>query len=256
MRLFIFMGFILAGFHTEVFTQNSNLDYRLIYIQFSYDNPSPDFEKLARVIPERLTTELSNIPYITNLVTNDIQDTLFDIIHGQYQLASVYNKPTIVKLGKQVGANALLVGKITDHGGDNKFYIDAKIALLESGKFRVEESIIAAKSRFRKAVPLAKLMRKLSKKMRQDIEGKRSPKWLLYVSGAGLVSGILTGGFSFSKQRKYRDATTFSDLERAKNSRNALLASAYSSFAIAGAAVTFFFIKNSKIKRDKFVPHF
>lgn len=236
---------------------SENFRYKLIYTKFDLGEKLTINERLTQTIPEDLTTELSKSKshYITNLVTRDIQDILLNEIDYQHENYAIYNDKTIVELGDQVGANALLWGKIDGFGG-RKFKIDAKIALIRTGERQVEEYIIKGRYRLENTVPYAKAMRRLAKQMRVSIEGRESPKWLLGLSGAAFLAGGFSTYQSFSMHDKYNNAKTIPDLNRYKQSRDDYWVAACTSFAISGVSAIVYLIANKKARKNKPITNF
>ncbi|MCB0595531.1 MAG: hypothetical protein H6557_02480 [Lewinellaceae bacterium] len=233
-------------------SQAEAFHYQLIYAKFNLDKTKISNESLAESIPEYLTTDLSRSPFITNLAIGDDQKKLLEEIEYQYDNFDIHDRKTISEIGKQVGANALLIGKISS-SGDKKIRVDAKIAIIETRVKDIEKYIIRSGSKFGKTAPYTKAMRCLAKQIRKEIEGYGSPKrWM----GAAVVSFIASASLSFgaySMQNKYNNAKTIPELDKYKNSRNNYLTGAGACFLAAGASVIIYIDLNKKNRQRKSV---
>ncbi|MCB0595529.1 MAG: hypothetical protein H6557_02470 [Lewinellaceae bacterium] len=149
--------------------------YKLIYLKFIYGNwieKDGLIGRLSEVIPIDLAAELSISPHIINLVTKEKQHIVLNEIAYQYENWGIYDHNTIAEMSKQSGANALLIGKITD-AGDRKIMVAARIVMMDTGETKVEEYIIKPRHRFQKTVPYVKTIRALAKKICKNIESQK-----------------------------------------------------------------------------------
>ena len=99
-----------------------------------------------------------------------------------------------MKLQNQVGANAAVVGKITQREGEIR--VDVKFVRIETGERFFEDYLIVKENDLRPQSQIAKNMRELSKKICAPM-----PKWPLYAIGSLAVTSVGTGVYAYLQGR-------------------------------------------------------
>lgn len=240
--------FQMAGYSQDA--QAEAFHYRLIYTKFNIDKTKIHNESLARTIPDDLATDLSRSPFISNLAIGDDNKGILEEIEYQYDNFDIHDPGTIAKMGKQPGANALLIGKISSPGG-RKIRVDAKIAIIETRVKDIEKYITRPERKFEKTNPYTRAMRCLAKRMRKEIEGYGSSKpWM----GAAIISFVASASLSFgaySMQNEYNHARTIPELDKYKKYRNNYLLGAGACFLTAGTSIIIYIDRDKKNRQRK-----
>ena len=105
-------------------------------LEFQNTSNSPEYQSLERALREMLTTDLSRVREIRIVERARLSDLIAEMKLAQ---GGFVDPDTAAKLGKGVGARAVLVGSVFVRGGQMR--IDARLVHVSSGKILLTEEM-------------------------------------------------------------------------------------------------------------------
>lgn len=237
--------------------QSIQQGFKLVALDFEMVNGYPKIDFLKKSLPSDLGPELSKSIHINNLVDAGERDRLLSEYEYIYDRIIIFDTSTIVKLQRQIGANSVVLGKITSEQG-KKIRVDAAIVSLEKGVKIIEKYLIEDESDFIDLKHRAKLVSKLGKQIRLEVDREaiysKKSKWALRLSIIPLLACGITGWQAYENQQSYLDATNIPDLNKYKTRRNIYTKAFYTTALASGISLTLHFkYKAKRIQRNKYL---